>query len=60
VLELDDGTAIKLAGASPQQFPARLLPDATRLDVEDLDELLGPDPGRVPGSDTGPGGAGTA
>ena len=44
VLELDDGTVVKLAGASPQQFPARLLPDATRLDVEDLDALLGPDP----------------
>jgi hypothetical protein len=45
VLGLDDGTLIKLVGASPQQFPARLLPDASRLDVADLDLLLGPDPG---------------
>ena len=44
VLELDDGEVVKLVGASPQQFPARLLPDATRLDIEDLDALLGPDP----------------
>ncbi|UDY34235.1 hypothetical protein [Dermatobacter hominis] len=44
VLELDDGEVVKLVGASPQQFPARLLPEATRLDVEDLEALLGPDP----------------
>ncbi|RTL06936.1 MAG: hypothetical protein EKK62_12065 [Acidimicrobiia bacterium] len=41
VLELDDGTTVKLAGASPQQFPAWLLPDATQRDLEDLDVLLG-------------------
>jgi hypothetical protein len=44
VLELSSGDAVKLVGASPQQFPANLLPDARRLDLEDLDELLGPDP----------------
>ncbi len=44
VIELDDGTPIKLVGASPQQFPARLLPDARRLDVADLDALLGEAP----------------
>lgn len=44
VLELDDGTLIKLVGASPQQFPAHLLPDAATLDLEDLDTLMGPDP----------------
>ena len=41
VLELDDGTTVKLAGASPQQFPAWLLPDATQRDLVDLDVLLG-------------------
>lgn len=45
VLELADGTTVKLVGASPQQFPARLLPDARARDLEDLDVLLGPDPG---------------
>ena len=40
VLELDDGTLVKLVGASPQQFPAHLMPDAARMDMADLDELL--------------------
>ena len=44
VLELDDGTLVKLVGASPQQFPAHLLPDAATLDLEDLDVLMGPEP----------------
>lgn len=44
VLDLLDGTAVKLVGASPQQFPAHLLPDARTRDLEDLDVLLGPDP----------------
>ncbi len=44
VLELVDGSAVKLVGASPQQFPARLLPDAGDRDLDDLDVLLGPDP----------------
>lgn len=43
VLELADGDAVKLVGASPQQFPARLLPDARDHDLADLDVLLGPD-----------------
>ncbi len=44
VLDLVDGSTVKLVGASPQQFPARLLPDARRLDIEDLDALLGAAP----------------
>lgn len=44
VLELLDAPAVKLVGASPQQFPARLLPDARTRDLEDLDVLLGGDP----------------
>ncbi len=43
VLELDDGSLVKLVGASPQQFPAHLLPDAARSDMDDLDELMGDD-----------------
>lgn len=45
VLELDDGTLVKLVGASPQQFPAHLLPDAARQDMGDLEELMGEAPG---------------
>lgn len=41
VLELLDGSTVKLLGASPQQFPARLLPDARVRDIEELDVLLG-------------------
>lgn len=43
VLELDDGSLVKLVGASPQQFPAHLLADAARLDMDDLDTLMGPE-----------------
>lgn len=41
VLDLCDGSTVKLVGASPQQFPARLLPDARERDLEELDVLLG-------------------
>lgn len=44
VLDLSDGSSVKLVGASPQQFPARLAPDAARLDRDDLDVLLGTAP----------------
>lgn len=44
-LELDDGSAVVLAGISPVQFPARLLPDARERDLADLDLLMGPDAG---------------
>lgn len=43
VLELVDGEAVKLVGASPLQFPTRLVADARTHDMEDLDVLLGPD-----------------
>jgi hypothetical protein len=43
VVELDDDRVITLVGASPMQFPARLLPDAMGRDVSDLDLILGPD-----------------
>jgi hypothetical protein len=46
-LELDDGTAVVLAGISPVQFPARLLPDARERDLADLDLLMGHDAGAV-------------
>jgi hypothetical protein len=39
-LELDDGRRVTLLGASPQQFPARLLPDARDRDLADLDAIL--------------------
>jgi hypothetical protein len=39
-LELDDGRLVTLLGASPQQFPARLLPDARDRDLADLDAIL--------------------
>ena len=44
VLELVDGTVVKLAGSSPQQFPAWLLPDAAERALEDMDVLLGAEP----------------
>lgn len=44
VLDLEDGSTVKLVGASPQQFPAHLLPDAQGHDEEDLDVLLGAAP----------------
>jgi hypothetical protein len=43
-LELDDGTRHLLVGASPAQFPARLLPGSAERDLADLDQLMGPDP----------------
>lgn len=42
-LEMDDGARRTLMGASPMQFPARLLPDADERDLADLDLLLGED-----------------
>lgn len=42
-LELDDGTLRTLVGASPMQFPARLLPGSDERDLGDLDLLLGDD-----------------
>lgn len=42
-LELDDGTLHLLVGASPAQFPARLLPGSAERDLADLDQLMGPD-----------------
>lgn len=44
-LELDDGTLRTLVGASPMQFPARLLPGSAERDLTDLDLLLGEEPG---------------
>lgn len=43
VLELDDGTTRTLLGASPVQFPARLLPGSDERDLAELDVLLGED-----------------
>lgn len=43
-LELDDGTLRTLVGASPMQFPARLLPGSDDRDLTDLDLLLGDSP----------------
>lgn len=42
-LELDDGTHVVLLGASPTQFPARLLPESRERDLADIDVLMGPD-----------------
>lgn len=42
-LELDDGSLRTLVGASPMQFPARLLPGSVERDLGDLDLLLGED-----------------
>jgi hypothetical protein len=40
VLRLDDGTTVTLVGASPAQFPARLLPDARTGDLADLHAMV--------------------
>lgn len=45
-LDMDDGTTIVVAGASPAQFPARLLPGSTERDLADLDLILGVQDGR--------------
>ncbi len=42
-LELLDGEQVTLLGASPLQFPARLLPDAAEQDLADLHRILGHD-----------------
>jgi|JI9StandDraft_1071089.scaffolds.fasta_scaffold92772_2 hypothetical protein len=42
-LELADGTALVVAGASPAQFPSRLLPGSDERDLADLDLLMGED-----------------
>lgn len=42
-LELRDGSHLALLGASPAQFPARLLPESAVRDLADLDLLAGPD-----------------
>lgn len=47
VLEMDDGRRHTLVGASPLQWPARLLPSAVDRDLEDLDLLLGEDQSEV-------------
>lgn len=41
VVDLTDGTHLNLLGASPQQWPSRLLPGARERDVADLDALMG-------------------
>jgi hypothetical protein len=41
VVDLADGTRLNLLGASPQQWPTRLLPGAWERDVADLDALMG-------------------
>lgn len=43
-IEFGDGSHVALLGASPTQFPARLLPDGRVRDLADLDLLMGPDP----------------
>jgi hypothetical protein len=40
-LELDDGSLVVLAGISPAQFPARLMPGSRERDLADLDLLMG-------------------
>ena len=40
-VELDDGTLHLLVGASPAQFPARLLSGSAERDLADLDQLMG-------------------
>ena len=40
-LDLADGTSVVIAGVSPTQFPARLLPGAADRDLADLDALMG-------------------
>ena len=44
VVELDDGRLLTLLGASPLQWPTRLLPGALERDQADLDVLMGEDP----------------
>jgi hypothetical protein len=44
VVELDDGKVLTLLGASPLQWPTRLLPGAMERDRDDLDLLMGDDP----------------
>lgn len=44
-LSLADGRTIVVAGASPVQFPARLLPGAAESDAADLEVIMGPDDG---------------
>ena len=51
-LELRDGERVTLLGASPMQFPARLLPDAHDHDLADLRLILGT---VRPGRGDGPG-----
>ena len=43
-LELDDDTALVVAGASPAQFPSRLMPGYRERDLADLDLLMGDAP----------------
>lgn len=43
VLEMDDGTSRTLLGASPAQFPSRLLGGSDESDLADLDLLIGED-----------------
>jgi hypothetical protein len=43
VVELDDGRRISLLGASPLQWPTRLLPGSVERDRADLDLLMGDD-----------------
>lgn len=40
-LTMDDGSMRVLLGATPAQFPARLLPDARERDMADIELLLG-------------------
>jgi len=54
VLRLDSGEHVPLLGASPTQWPTRLLPSARQQDVEDLQLLLGGDPPDGEGEETGP------
>ena len=42
-LDLDGGDSVVIAGMSPTQFPARLLPGAAERDLADLDTLMGAD-----------------
>ena len=43
VVDLDDGQRISLLGASPLQWPSRLLPGSMERDRADLDLLMGDD-----------------
>jgi hypothetical protein len=44
VVELEDGSRLSLLGASPQQWPARLVPGSRDQDLGDLDILMGGGP----------------